>query len=161
MAATTMDNKSGKLEQVTVSTLQVTPTPDSSPNGEKTHDIKMELRRNSAVSTPSSAHASNGFDTDVEAMMPVPSSDPLSKATTAQTKSNPNCTVWPGQAHWKQKSRAAKIKNRSCQPMARLSKRTRILVKIAIALLIVGIAVAIGFGVSKSLGARVYHQSSD
>jgi predicted transporter len=40
--------------------------------------------------------------------------------------------------------------------MAHLSKKTRIMVKIAIGLLIVGVAVGVGFGVSKPLGAPIW-----
>ncbi|KAI1336207.1 hypothetical protein F5Y15DRAFT_215559 [Xylariaceae sp. FL0016] len=159
MASTTIDQKALKSGQLTVATTQVAPTPST----EKLPQVSMEMHRDSNVSSPSSAHLNNGFDTDVEAMMPAQSSDNLNKTTTGTTRSHnkQDCTVWPGQAHWKQKARAAKIKNRSCQCMARLSKRTRIIVKIAIVLLIVGIAVGVGFGISKPLGAQIWQPSDD
>ncbi|KAI2623377.1 hypothetical protein GGR54DRAFT_51183 [Hypoxylon sp. NC1633] len=150
MASVTVEEKASKPGQLTVSTRQLlSPGQEISPEA-------MEIRRDSSASTPYSASAVNGFDTDIEAMMPVKSSEQLNKTTTAGTRPRSDCPVWPGQDHWRQKARAAKINNRSCQCMARLSKRNRIVVKILIALSIVGIAVGVGFGISKPLGAGIW-----
>ncbi|KAH9910112.1 hypothetical protein F4778DRAFT_36727 [Xylariomycetidae sp. FL2044] len=159
-AAATAEKAFDKSRQLTVSTHQLPPTSTLSPSAEKTVDVESEIRRNSSVSTPSSAHMPSGFDNDIEAMVPARSCDNLNKTTTTNTggtRSKADCSVWPGQDHWKQRARAAKVKNRSCQCMARLSKRTRLVVKIVIALLIVGIAIGVGLGISRSLGAGIWH----
>ncbi|KAI0597991.1 hypothetical protein F4775DRAFT_203220 [Biscogniauxia sp. FL1348] len=162
MASITSNAKASKPSLLTVSTKQVLPTPSTttSPSREKSPDVSLEFRRPSSVSTPASAHA-NGFDTDIEAMMPVKSSDNLNKTSTCGNRSKSDASVWPGQDHWKQKARNAKINNRSCQCMARLSKRTRVAVKIALALFIIGVAVSVGFGISKSLGAKVWQPDNN
>ena len=134
----------------------ITPTTTSTANDEKPVPvpISIELKRNSSVSPPATIHPSTPYDTDIEATTTQQSSDRLKRGSTAGM--NTNCSVWPGQDHWKQKARAANINNRSCQCFARLSKRARIAVKIAILLLIVGIAIGVGFGVSKPLGAGIW-----
>ncbi|KAI1377466.1 hypothetical protein F4677DRAFT_444697 [Hypoxylon crocopeplum] len=144
------NEKASKQGQLVVSTQLLPPSRERSP------EASMEIRRNSSVSTPYSASGPNGFDTDIEAMMPVKSSEHLNKTTTGHTRPKSDCPVWPGQDHWRQKARAAKINNRTCQCMAHLSKRTRITIKILIAFLIVGIAVGVGFGISKPLGAGIW-----
>lgn len=119
-------------------------------------ESSVELARPSNASTPSSAHRLNPFDTDVEAARSSENLNRKSTQFTGRTLHNPNCTVWPGQDHWKQKARANKVKNRSCQPMARLSNRNRLIVKILIAFLVVGVAVGVGLGISKPLGAGIW-----
>ncbi|OTA84963.1 hypothetical protein M434DRAFT_36263 [Hypoxylon sp. CO27-5] len=144
-----MDEKVSKPGQLTVSTQLLSP-------GRTSPETSVEIHRNSNVSTPCSGSAPNGFDTDIEAMMPVKSSEHLNKTSTGNTRPKSDCPVWPGQEHWRQKARAAKINNRSCQCMARYSNRTRIVIKVLIAVLIVGIAVGVGFGISKPLGAGIW-----
>ena len=131
----------------------ITPTTTST-RDEKPIPISIELKRSSSVSPPATVHPSTPYETDIEATTTQQSSDRLKRNSTAGL--NTNCSVWPGQDHWKQKARAAKINNRSCQCFARLSRRARIAVKIAILLLIVGIAIGVGFGVSKPLGAGIW-----
>ncbi|KAI8956683.1 hypothetical protein F5Y11DRAFT_141868 [Daldinia sp. FL1419] len=150
MASITVE-KAAKPGQLTVTTKQLRP-----PSHERSLDGGREMRRGSNVSSPCSAAASNGFDTDIEAMMPVKSSEHLNKTSTIGTRRKSECPVWPGQEHWQQKAKAARLNNRSCQCIARLSKRNRIIAKILIGLLIVGIAVGIGFGISKPLGAGIW-----
>ncbi|KAI0024404.1 hypothetical protein F4780DRAFT_599555 [Xylariomycetidae sp. FL0641] len=156
--ASVVDDRDQKSNLLSVSTQPFVNTPGS----EKTLDEAMELRRPSTVSTPYSVHSPNGFETDVEAMMPARSSDHLNKTNTPNPRAcKGDNEVWPGQAHWKRKARIAKKNNRSCNCFARFTPQTRIAIKVAIALLIVGIAVGVGFGVSKSLGAGVWHASDN
>lgn len=108
--------------------------------------------RSSDVSTPSTAHHANPFDTDIEAI-----NTENNNMSTQCTRSSPECQVWPGQDHWRRKAKAAKRNRRVCNCLAHLSKRNRIIVKVLIGLLIVGIAVGIGIGVSKPLGAGIWH----
>ncbi|KAK8101580.1 uncharacterized protein PG998_007006 [Apiospora kogelbergensis] len=119
-------------------------------------ETSMDLGRNSSVSTPSTAHHLNPFDADIEAAR---SSDNLNlnrKSISAQPSHNQDCSVWPGQDHWKRKAKAAKRENRMCNCLAHLSRRNRIIVKLLIALLIIGIAVGVGVGISKPLGADIW-----
>lgn len=101
---------------------------------------------------------SNPFETDIEAMEVM---DPRTN-TTNRTCNNNNTSrrsdahIWPGKEHWKQRAKSARVKKRSCGLLAKLSRRNRIIAKIIIAVLIVGIAVAVGFGVSKPLGAPIW-----
>ncbi|KAI0883320.1 uncharacterized protein GGS22DRAFT_38666 [Annulohypoxylon maeteangense] len=148
MATISIQEKAPKQGQLTVSTQLLAPS-QRSPEG------SLDIRRNSNVSTPCSA-APNGFDTDIEAIMPIHSSDHLNKTASGNPGPKSDCAVWPGQDHWRQKARAAKINNRSCQCMARLSQRNRIIAKVLIAFLIVGVAVGVGFGISKPLGAGIW-----
>ncbi|KAI1746310.1 hypothetical protein F4680DRAFT_16425 [Xylaria scruposa] len=130
-------DEESKLSQLTVSTKELTSHGNSTP------------------STPNSAY-SNGFDTDLEAMKTARSSDHLRGPSMSANRTNPDSSVWPGQAHWKKKALAAERKNRSCQPLARLSERNRIILQVVVVLFVVGVAVGVGFGISKSLGARTW-----
>lgn len=104
---------------------------------------------------------SNPFDTDVEAGMN--NSHELleniqvtpSKMTLGQSHSKTECQVWPGKNDWKKKAKLAKA-NRSWGCMANMSPRNRIITKVLIIILVVGIAVAVGFGISKPLGAPIW-----
>ncbi|KAK3297320.1 uncharacterized protein B0H64DRAFT_440795 [Chaetomium fimeti] len=113
--------------------------------------------RRSDISTPATARA-NPFDTDVEAMHVV--TQDSSRRSAECTKGGTDCHAWPGQAHWKQKAKAARKNKHSCNCLASMSKRNRITVKILIILLIVGIAVGVGFGVSKPLGAGIWRSET-
>jgi hypothetical protein len=159
--AASLDDKATKPYQLTVLTKEV----DLKSSNLSAHDGNLagsfDSHRGTAPSTPTSALTCNGFDTDIEAMKPVQSSDHLTKTSTCGTRFNSDSSVWPGQAHWREKALAAERKNRSCQCMTRLSKRTRIAVKIAIALFVVGVAVGVGFGISKPLGATIWQPKGD
>ncbi len=104
-----------------------------------------------SYATPRTEVGGNPFDTDVEAGM-------ISQQTTrksCQLNRKSDCQVWPSRDHWKEKAKAAK-KKRSWTCMARLSRRDRLIAKILLGLLLVGIAVGVGFGVSKPLGAPIW-----
>jgi hypothetical protein len=167
-----LNEKSGSLKpggpQLTVNTTPVITEPEkcahsdgSSTRTPTTYKKSEEIRRDSNLSTPRSYHGGNPFDTDIEAIIPTSSSQENCARNLSTTVTRSDCQVWPGKEHWKQKAKAAKMNNRQCTCMARLSKRTRIIVKVVIALLIVGIAVGVGFGVSKPLGAPIWGKASD
>lgn len=147
-----VDNGAVKLPQLTLSVNEI---PAKSSNGSP--DDHGHL----ALSTPTSAATSSGFDTDIEGLKPMQSSDHLRNSSVSGDRFDTDSSVWPGQAHWREKARAAERKNRSCRCLAGLSRRTRIVVKISIVLLVVGVAVGVGFGISKSLGARVWRPEDD
>lgn len=134
--------------------------------------------RSSDLSTTNSATAGtlNPFDTDIEAQSKMHTTDTreqtrhfLARSSTnlargeshaAGAGANDDCQVWPGQAHWKRKAKAAKRKNRACNCLASLSRRNRMIVKILIGLFIIATAVGVGFGISKPLGAQIWKPSS-
>lgn len=156
----TKEDKAAGLQPLVTTTEQsyaITPTTTSTTT-EKKNAADTELHRNSSVSAPSFVHRGNPFDTDIEAGGLTQSCDNLNLKTTytGRTLPNPNCTVWPGQEHWRQKAKAQKRNNRTCNCMASYSRRTRIILKILIIFLIIGIAVGVGFGVSKPLGAGIW-----
>ncbi|KAI0454536.1 hypothetical protein F5B21DRAFT_233909 [Xylaria acuta] len=142
-----------KLSQLTVSTKEIIPKPSNVPGTGRNPDGSFKSLGNL---TPSSTHSSSGFDTDLEGMKTAQSSEHLRGASISGNRTSPDRSVWPGQAHWRQKALAAERKNRSCQCLARLSKRNRIILQVAVVLFVVGVAVGVGFGISKSLGARTW-----
>ncbi|KAF3770791.1 hypothetical protein M406DRAFT_29658, partial [Cryphonectria parasitica EP155] len=119
----------------------------------------------SDISTPTTAHNDglNPFDTDLEAMVSSRTltvgddSCGMKSTTNVNIKgSSPDCQVWPGKDHWKKKAKTARVNRHSCQMLAKMSKRNRIIAKISIIALILAIALAVGLGVSKSLGAAIW-----
>jgi hypothetical protein len=103
----------------------------------------------------------SAYDTDVEALTPQPTKN----AALFKSKSgNPECTVWPGQNAMKMKKKAMRRernKHNVCGCMAGLDKRTRIWIKVVIALLVIGTAVGVGVGVSKAVGGGVWKSSNN
>jgi hypothetical protein len=95
----------------------------------------------------------NSYDSDVEACLTGSSANVLQSSVNSKGKND--CTVWPGKQALKAQKKAAR-RQRGCNPMRNLSKRTRIWVKLFIALLVIGIAVGIGIGVSKAVGGGVW-----
>lgn len=78
-----------------------------------------------------------------------------------QTKSGKDVdrSVWPGQREMKLKKKAmrrAKGKYMLCGCMAKLDKKTRMWVKVLIALIVVGAAVGVGLGISRAVGGGVW-----
>ncbi|KAI0525709.1 hypothetical protein F5B22DRAFT_356926 [Xylaria bambusicola] len=142
-----------KPSQMTVTTIEPVPDSDKSRTLERQYEGSIPL-------TPTSAHTVSSFDVDIEAMKSAQCQD-NPRASMCANRLHSDSRVWPGQAYWREKTRAAKRKNRSCQCLARLDKRIQIAVKITIVLVILGIAVAVGFGISKSLGARVWQPKDD
>ena len=100
------------------------------------------------------------YDTDVEALTPHQSKNGIFKSKSG----NPECTVWPGQNAMKMKKKAMRrerSKNMICGCMAGLDKRTRIWIKVLIALLVIGTAVGVGVGVSRAVGGGVWKSSTN
>lgn len=150
---TLMDGKT--LSTTTTQAETLAPSPVAS--------LAPAFRGSSDVSTPATAHNDlNPFDTDLEAMISARTlaaaddSCGMKSASCSNLKGSPDGQVWPGQAHWKKKAKAAKVNQRSCQCFARMSQRNRIIIKILIGALIIGIAVGVGLGISKSLGVGVW-----
>ncbi|KAI1124502.1 hypothetical protein F5Y10DRAFT_28503 [Nemania abortiva] len=150
-----------KAAQLTVSTKELNSKSSGSSTDERHLDGDFEGYGHLTPITPTSANTETGFDTDTEGMKHTESSEHLREASMNSNRLHSDSSVWPGQAHWREKALAAERKNRSCQCLARLSKRTRIVVKIALLLFIVGVAVGVGFGISKSLGARIWQPKDD
>ncbi|CAK7200970.1 hypothetical protein SEUCBS139899_003670 [Sporothrix eucalyptigena] len=139
-------------------------TPPNEKNGRlSTSSAPEGLPRTSDLSTPLSVHQ-NPFDTDVEAMITHTTTDSTSKYNNGNNgRRSMGCRglgdsqVWPGQSHWKKKAKEQKMK-RSCTCLSRLSKRNRLICKVLIGLLVIGIAVGVGLGISKPLGAAIWGQ---
>ncbi|KAL2117957.1 hypothetical protein VTJ04DRAFT_7617 [Mycothermus thermophilus] len=114
----------------------------------------------SNVSTPVTARLSP-FDTDLEGgVVPAYTHDSHVRKSAECTKGGSDCQVWPGQDHWRRKAKDARKNRHSCRCLAGMSKRNRILVRISIIVLMVGIAVAVGFGISKPLGAGIWRSET-
>lgn len=151
------DDKTLSTTTTSTNTLATSPAASLAPFPEPA------LGRSSDVSTPATAHNDlNPFDTDLEAMISsrtlavADDSCGMKSASCSNLKGSPDGQVWPGQAHWKRKAKAAKVNQRSCQCFAKMSKRNRIIIKVLIIALVVGIAVGVGLGISKSLGVGVW-----
>lgn len=123
-----------------------------------TTPVKSKSARSSADFTPRTDMTENPFDTDLEAMVPTNTSSPPG-CVRRETTHKSDCQVWPGKADWKQRTRewkAGQRRKRRFNCLAGLSRRNRILAKIGIVILIIGIAVGVGFGVSKPLKAPIW-----
>lgn len=113
--------------------------------------------RLSNVSSPHSDKSVDPFDTDLEAMAPINTKNNcLDKS---KTRSKSDCQVWPGRNEWKQNAKLNK-KKKGCNFMSSMSCRNRIICKVIIAFLIIGIAVGVGVGISKPLGAPIWGDKS-
>lgn len=157
-----LNEKSDVAVTVTPAPRLVTSAETLTPSHRPSADISYH--RPSSVSTPATAQneSLNPFDTDLEAMV---SSRTLtggddSCGMKSTSNSNLKCSgdgqVWPGQGHWKKKAKTARVNRHSCQMLAKMSKRNRIIAKIGIIALILAIALAVGLGVSKATGARIW-----
>lgn len=129
-----------------------------------TTSITEGMPRTSDLSTPSSVHHQDPFDTDVEAMITQTTSEGTSNGGTGRRsiacRGLGDAQVWPGQAHWKKKAKEQKMK-RSCSCLSQLSKRNRLIIRVLIVLLVIGIAVGVGVGISKPLGAPIWGQKNN
>lgn len=160
--ATTNMNDDKTLSTITTASGD-TLAPSLAPSPYPSRGTSQDLHRPSDVSTPATAGRElNPFDTDLEAMVStrtiVATDDAcgMKSASNCNLKGSPDGQVWPGQEHWKKKAKAARVNNRSCQPLARMSKRNRIIVRVLIIALVVGIAVGVGLGISRSLHAGIW-----
>jgi len=159
MASITVPEKVGLVVDTTATRLVQKPSQDTfgsdpmTPSAEKAQPIP----RTSNISTPSSTHHANPFDTDIEAIM---TTDSCIRKSAECTKGGPDCQVWPGRDHWRRKAKANKMSRHNCNCLANLSKRNRIIVKILIGVLIIGIAVGVGLGISKPLGAGIWRSET-
>ena len=98
-----------------------------------------------------------GYETDLEA-------NNLSNTNTntnalIQSRTNKDCTIWPGQKTLKANHKLHRRKG-DCNPLRDLDKRTKIIVKVLIALILIGLAVGIGVGVSKAVGGGVWKDNN-
>ncbi|KAJ2986489.1 hypothetical protein NUW58_g5004 [Xylaria curta] len=152
-----VDGREPEPSPMSASSTEV-PSKASDPYGhERNLDGNFDSHENWPPTTPTSARTSNGFDTDLESAKPPRISQQATRPMCGNQLVSDN-RVWPGQAYWKKKALAAERKNRSCQCLARLDKRTRIILQIVTVLFVVGVAVGVGFGISISLGARTWPQ---
>jgi hypothetical protein len=162
MASVTREERNEKTGLTVETTTRLAPKPSQDTFGSDvvtpTAEKNAGLPRPSDLSTPVSSHHANPFDTDIEAM--ITTTVTCNRKSTECTKGGTDCQVWPGQDHWRRKAKAAKKSRHSCNCLANLSKRNRIIVKILIGILVIGIAVGVGLGVSKPLGAGIWRSET-
>jgi len=124
-------------------------------------DMSSAEKAPARPSDVSTTHHANPFDTDIEAIMSTTNTENrYLSAQNSHTRGGPECQVWPGQDHWRRKAKMAKKQRRNCNCLSHLSKRNRIMVKILIGLVVIGIAVGVGLGISKKLGAPIWHPNN-
>ncbi|KAB8304506.1 hypothetical protein EYC80_003894 [Monilinia laxa] len=95
------------------------------------------------------------YDTDVEAYLTPQQTTKSGLLTKAKTGATQECTVWPGQQQMKRKKKAMKhdrISAGICGCMAGFDRKTRIWIKVLIALVVVALAVGVGVGISRAVG---------
>jgi len=104
----------------------------------------------------------SAYDTDVEACLTSQNTQASGRTggllKTKKSK-DMDCTVWPGQKAMKQKKKAMRREQGKygvCGCMAGMDKKTKIWIKILIALLVVGAAVGVGVGISRAVGGGVW-----
>lgn len=98
--------------------------------------LDRTISHNSFVSTPVSDRSAYPFDTDIEAFVSNSSIDKGPRKSIQITRSKADCPVWPAKEHLKQRAKAAK-RARSCNPLAQLTRRNKIIAKVVIILLVV------------------------
>jgi len=120
---------------------------------------KTESKQNiNFLSTP--------YDTDVEAgLTPEKSQASCSKVKLTMTCSGDDAdrSMWPGEREMKIKKKAmrkAKSKHSVCGCLAGMNKKTRIWIKVLIALIVVGAAIGIGIGISKAVGGGIWQNGN-
>lgn len=150
MASTTVNEKADTLG-LSVETLALNDKPSHDTLCLETPSSEKAPPRLSDVST---THQASPFDTDIEAI--ISSGNENHNLSAQCTRGGHECQVWPGRDHWRRKAKDAKKKRRACNCLGHLSKRNRIIVKILIGLLVIGIAVGVGVGISKPLGASIW-----
>ncbi|KAL3428278.1 hypothetical protein PVAG01_01787 [Phlyctema vagabunda] len=109
-----------------------------------------------AHKTHSNQNMSFSENNDVEACLTQEQTKGSMLKTFTTTK---ECTVWPGQGAMRRKKKAMKAARQRtglCGCMAGYSKRTRIFIKLVVALLVIGIAIGVGVGISKSVGGGIW-----
>lgn len=142
----------------------ITPTnsrcPESSPLPFSPFYDHSDAPTTLSLSDPSHPKANLAvYESDIEACLTESKSNILSQ----KKSTNKGCTVWPGQRALKEAKKAEKAEKRrgecwSWNPMRGLDKRTKFWAKVLIAAVIVGVAVAVGLGISKAVGGGIWKQ---
>jgi hypothetical protein len=109
------------------------------------------ITRNSIAVMASEYMTSHPDETDLEAL----TAKPKIAASCNKTTTNTHCTVWPDQKAWKDKEEV-KRKTRNCQICSRYGRPTQIAFRICIGLVILGLVLGVGLGVSKAVGGGVW-----
>jgi hypothetical protein len=108
----------------------------------------------------------NVYDNDVEACLTKSKTNSLSPQQTGKTfgmtRTNKSCTVWPGTQQLKEQNKAARrARMNKYNPMRNLDKKTKVWVKIAIALVVIGLILGVGLGISKAVGGGIWKNSTN
>lgn len=94
------------------------------------------------------------YETDLEAGNTLSATNTNNNAL-IQSKTNKDCTIWPGQKTLKANHKIHRRKG-AINPFRNLNKKNKIIAKTIVALVLVGLAVGIGVGVSKAVGGGVW-----
>lgn len=116
--------------------------------------------------TRSATRSQSHFEKDVESGVETPlshtdGSSPFSKSLAVESQTE--CTMWPSKQTLKQQKQATKLGKRKkgiCAPVLNMwsdcTKRQRLLLKIVIALFVIGAAVGLGVGISIAVKGAYY-----
>lgn len=116
--------------------------------------------------TRSATRSQSHFEKDVESGVETPLShsdgySPFSKSLAVESQTE--CTMWPSKQTLKQQKQATKLGKRNQRMFAPVlnawgdcTKRQRLIIKIAIALFVIGAAVGLGVGISVAVKGAYY-----
>lgn len=119
-------------------------------------NLSLEATKSHSFAKNNSKQHVAVYESDIEACLTESKSNIISQKKT----NNTSCSVWPGQKALKEAKLAEKRRKECWNPMRGLDKRTKFWIKIAIAAFIVGIAVAVGLGISKAVGGGIWQTPS-
>ncbi|PQE12307.1 hypothetical protein CJF31_00000518 [Rutstroemia sp. NJR-2017a BVV2] len=159
----------------TIEDVSICSTHTLSPSATHTADEKMSPSASSPFYNPSPTRYSleaqkssskqhiaiSSYETDVEACLTPQQTTNLSKNRTGVSSNtlSKECTVWPGQKQMKRKKKAMKFERGRqgvCGCMAGLDRKTKIWVKVLMAMVVIGLAVGVGVGISKAVGGGIW-----
>ena len=69
-----------------------------------------------------------------------------------------DCAMWPSQKELKRRAKANK--KRSCTRIPKCSKRAKVILSVVLFIMVIGIALVLGFVVSKKVGGGIYVSAS-
>lgn len=122
-------------------------TPPATPNTEKLPDASYTLYR---------ARTDMYGDLEAQGLTGPTKGASQSKSSMLQQKCGNIDSAWPGRNYMKQQRKEMKLQRARCTCWARLSKLHKGLIVSTILLAVLGIALGLGFGLSRKVGGTVY-----
>ncbi|MCJ1253047.1 hypothetical protein MMC24_000854 [Lignoscripta atroalba] len=158
-AASTPDRPRLTLLGASPNTLDLTPTASQCPTPMEEYDPTSTHPFSAFYSHPTTRTSFEQLKSESKINIKIYEQD-LEAGTRAQPSldasrsTNKECKVWPGKHQLIQKE--IEMKRRGCRPWSLLTNKQKVWAKILIALLIVGTAVGVGIGISKTVGGGVW-----